>query len=201
MGIDTRTIALMPIAIALNVAIGWLVGLLQLPIYLDSIGTILVGVLAGPLAGALTGLLSNLAWWLLTGSTAGWFTLVAVVIGVLAGFFGSRAWIRKLPTTILAGLVTGFAAGTVASLILAFLLGGISGGGTDAITAFYLNLTGSVPLAAWLQSITIDPIDKILSYLLVFAILKNLPRHLLVRFPQGDKVAPARRRPLIGRVD
>ena len=35
---------------------------LRLPIYLDSIGTVLVGVLAGPWAGALTGLLSNLIW-------------------------------------------------------------------------------------------------------------------------------------------
>ena len=54
---DTRTIVLMPIAIALNIILGQTVAAaIKLPIYLDSIGTILVGVLAGPLAGALTGL-------------------------------------------------------------------------------------------------------------------------------------------------
>ena len=46
----------MPVAIAINIVLGYTVqNVLKLPIYLDSIGTILVGVLAGPLAGALTG--------------------------------------------------------------------------------------------------------------------------------------------------
>ena len=59
----TRVIALMPVAIAINIVLGYTVAnILKLPIYLDSIGTILVGVLAGPIAGALTGILSNLIW-------------------------------------------------------------------------------------------------------------------------------------------
>ncbi len=49
---STRVIVLMPIAIAINIVLGFTVQtVLNLPIYLDSIGTILVGVLAGPLAG------------------------------------------------------------------------------------------------------------------------------------------------------
>ena len=35
---------------------------LKIPIYLDSIGTVLVGVLAGPIAGAATGALTNILW-------------------------------------------------------------------------------------------------------------------------------------------
>ena len=59
----TRVIVLMPVAIAINIILGSTVQqALKLPIYLDSIGTILVGVLAGPLPGALTGILSNLIW-------------------------------------------------------------------------------------------------------------------------------------------
>ena len=58
----TRTLVLIPIAIAINIAIGQIVYLLKLPIYLDSIGTVLVGAIAGPWAGALTGALSNLLW-------------------------------------------------------------------------------------------------------------------------------------------
>ena len=48
----TRTLVLIPIAIAINIAIGELVVRLKLPIYLDSIGTVLVGAIAGPWAGA-----------------------------------------------------------------------------------------------------------------------------------------------------
>ncbi len=45
---STRVIVLIPIAIAINIVLGYTVQtVLKLPIYLDSIGTILVGVLAG----------------------------------------------------------------------------------------------------------------------------------------------------------
>ena len=54
---DTRTIVLIPIAIAINIVLGQTVAtVLKVPIYLDSIGTILVGVLAGPIPGLVTGL-------------------------------------------------------------------------------------------------------------------------------------------------
>ncbi|MEN9564501.1 MAG: hypothetical protein RIR73_2745, partial [Chloroflexota bacterium] len=43
----TRTLVLIPIAIAINIAIGELVVRLKLPVYLDSIGTVLVGAIAG----------------------------------------------------------------------------------------------------------------------------------------------------------
>ena len=60
---DTRTIVLIPIAIAINIILGQTVAaVLKVPIYLDSIGTILVAVLAGPIAGAVTGALANLIW-------------------------------------------------------------------------------------------------------------------------------------------
>ena len=82
----------MPIAIAINIVLGVTVQqVLKLPIYLDSIGTILVGVLAGPLAGALTGILSNLIWQYapgIGGGTIGPFAITAGVIGLLAGAVG-----------------------------------------------------------------------------------------------------------------
>ena len=60
---DTRTLVLMPVAMALNIVLGTAVAsALKIPIYLDSIGTILVAALAGPLAGAATGFLSNVIW-------------------------------------------------------------------------------------------------------------------------------------------
>lgn len=93
--LSTSVLALMPVAIAINVAVGAIVVVLRLPIYLDSIGTVLVGVLAGPWAGALTGLLSNLIWSILpvpggAGPVIAFFAPVAAVIGLMAGFWSSR---------------------------------------------------------------------------------------------------------------
>ena len=96
----TRVIVLMPVAIAINIVLGATVQqALKLPIYLDSIGTILVGVLAGPLAGALTGILSNLIWGYLLpapigSTTIGPFAITAGVIGLLAGLWGQLGLFR-----------------------------------------------------------------------------------------------------------
>ena len=110
---STRVITLMPVAIAINIVLGVTVQqVLKLPIYLDSIGTILVGVLAGPLAGALTGILTNLIWQYapgIGGGTIGPFAITAAVIGVLAGLWGQLGVYKSRPASgnqlILAALV------------------------------------------------------------------------------------------------
>jgi hypothetical protein len=97
----TRVIVLMPVAIAINIVLGYTVqSILKLPIYLDSIGTIFVGVLAGPLAGALTGILTNLIWQyapVIGGGTIGPFAITAGVIGLLAGVWGYLGVYRPRP--------------------------------------------------------------------------------------------------------
>jgi hypothetical protein len=99
----TRVIALIPIAIAINIVLGYTVQtVLKLPIYLDSIGTILVGVLAGPLAGALTGFLANIIWQYapgIGGGTIGPFAITAAVIGLMAGLWGYLGVYRPRPAS------------------------------------------------------------------------------------------------------
>src|SRR5512142_1642315 len=99
----TRVMVLMPVAIAINIVLGYTVQtVLKLPIYLDSIGTILVGVLAGPIAGALTGVLANLIWQYapgIGGGTIGPFAVTAGVIGLLAGLWGRLGVYRSRPAT------------------------------------------------------------------------------------------------------
>ena len=102
---DTRTIVLMPIAIAINIVLGQTVAAaLKIPVYFDSIGTIFVGVVAGPIAGLLTGVLSNLIWTYILPAPfrsdfAAPFFVVAAEIGLLAGVFGWFGWFRSRPNT------------------------------------------------------------------------------------------------------
>lgn len=98
----TRVIVLIPVAIAINIVLGFTVQrVLNLPIYLDSIGTILVGVLAGPIAGAATGAASNLIWQYAPvigpGSSIGPFAITSVAIGLLAGLWGWLGVFRSRP--------------------------------------------------------------------------------------------------------
>lgn len=124
---DTRTIVLMPIAIAFNIILGQAVGAaLKIPIYLDSIGTILVGALAGPIPGALTGFLANMLWTYVVpppfhSDISGAFAIVAAVIGLLAGIFGRLGWLRPRPNRSDAELAVGAAVSVVLILALAGL--------------------------------------------------------------------------------
>ena len=201
-GFNTFTFALMPIAIVINIAIGQLMVILKLPLYLDSVGTIMVGVLAGPIAGGVTGLLSHIIWSLLFDRMVIWFAPVALVVGVLAGIFGARSWLRKrkLPTLVVLG---GFLTGIVAALIRAgsYVLGGITESSTNVLLPIFQNLTDNIITANLLQGMLFDPLDKIISYLVVYFIFSRLTRRLLVRFPQGSSTARGRRKPLIGYVD
>jgi hypothetical protein len=100
---STRVLSLMVVAIAINIVLGYTVQtVLKLPIYLDSIGTILVGVLAGPIAGLVTGAASNLIWQYapgIGGGTIGPFAITAAVIGVLAGIWGYLGVYRSRPAS------------------------------------------------------------------------------------------------------
>jgi len=122
---STRTLVLIPIAIAINIAIGQLVYFLKLPIYLDSIGTVLVGALVGPWAGAVTGGLANVLWGIvpppLQNAYSVPFFYVAIVIGLMAGFFGKRGIFEKESPrwlSVVIGAVFFFA---LALFILAFV--------------------------------------------------------------------------------
>jgi hypothetical protein len=130
--LSTATLTLIPVAIAINIAVGSIAVALRLPIYLDSIGTVLVGVLAGPWAGALTGLLSNLIWSLLpvpggAGPVAAFFAPVAGVIGLMAGFWGTRGVFRLRAEDARVGgflaLATGIASSIVALLLVQATIG------------------------------------------------------------------------------
>ena len=130
--LSTATLTLMVVAIAINIAVGSLIYALRLPIYLDSIGTVLVGALAGPWAGALTGLLSNLIWSILpvpggAGPTAAFFAPVAAVIGLMAGFWASRGVFRLRSDDARVGgflaLAFGIAAAGIALLIIQATIG------------------------------------------------------------------------------
>lgn len=268
---DTRTIVLMPIAVAINIILGATVAnALKIPIYLDSIGTILVGALAGPVAGALTGFLTNVLWTYVIpppfqNGPAAAFGIVAVVIGVLAGLAGRAGWLRPRPNrssgelaigglvaiaivaglaiyaytrfygeafeffnpdntdvvfTILgwligaifvafivgflgllfirrdltvayvtvAGVVTGLVAALISAPISANVFGGVTGGGTDFLVAAFRQAGADIQAATFQQGLLSDPVDKLVTFFVVYLILAAMARRTKARFPQGEQL-------------
>lgn len=188
---DFNTIALVmiPVAIAINIAIGTIVFQLRVPfVYLDSIGTIFAGAVAGPWVGALTGLLSNLVWIALGNPAYGWYAGVAAVIGALAGIFAYYGWFRTWWKAILAGLITGLVASLLSAPITIAVFGGFTGAGTDLITGACLAAGGSIELCAFGQSLAVDLVDKTVSFFIVWLIIQALPDRFLDRFSRAESL-------------
>ena len=91
------------------------------------------------------------------------------------------------------GLTTGLVAAAISAPIAAGVFGGVTGGGTDALVALFRTLGLNVFQSAFAQGLTSDPLDKTISYTIVFIILGALPS------PSGRCTAAARRRSPIDR--
>ena len=269
----TRTIVLIPVAIAINIVLGAAVAnALKIPVYLDSIGTILVGVLAGPVAGALTGALGNFLWSYVIPPPFQYppgaaFAITAVAIGIIAGIAGRFGLLRPRPNrpsrelviggvvtiglillmtylaylgyekilgqtsftpnpdasgiliaiawvalglvvltvvglvlllavrrdlsaayVVVTGVVTGIIAALISAPIAAGVFGGVTASGTDFLVAAFRQAGADVQAATLGQGLISDPIDKVVTFFVVYLILAALPRRTTARFPQGERL-------------
>jgi energy-coupling factor transport system substrate-specific component len=182
--LPTTTIVMIPAAIALNIAVGQSVATIGLPLYLDSIGTVVVASVAGPAAGVVAGILTNVIWGLTLSPVALPFAVVQVAIGILAGVAARLGLFRRIWTAPIAGFLTGIVAGTMSAPISAFVFGGTTGNaGGAAIFGAFRAMGQSVLQAATWTSLSQDPLDKAIVFTLVVIILAALPTRFLGRFP------------------
>jgi energy-coupling factor transport system substrate-specific component len=179
---------LIAVGIAINVVVGTIVYNLKIPLYLDSIGTILVALLAGPWAGLLTGLASNPVMFLTGVPTYVAYAPVGGVIGLLAGWFGSMGWFKTWWKWLLGGLITGLIAALLSVPITVYLFGGVTGAGTDLITGIFRATGASIFEASFGQVLIADLPDKTISFLVVWLIVKALPTSLIARFSRAENV-------------
>lgn len=181
----TMTWVLIPVAIAINIAIGQIVVVLRLPVYLDMIGTVLVGIICGPWAGALTGALSNIIWGLFNPDSLPWWP-VALFIGLVAGLCANAGLFKSWWKVILSGFLIALTAAIISTPIAVYLYGGITASGSSFITA-YLMQTGQEVVSAVLSTgFLVEPVDKISTAMLAFVIVQGLSKRLVARFPRPE---------------
>lgn len=184
---NARLLALLPAAIAINLVVGGLVNALGLPLYLDSIGTIIATVLAGPAVGMLAGAIGQVLFGLINGYQWIPFGLIQVVIAALAGVAASQAGFRSTGSSVAWGLVTGLAAGALSAVISYALFKGVTATGTTAVVTLLRQLGWSLPVAVTASSLALDLVDKAAAFAVVGALLRSLPSRLMGRFPRAAR--------------
>lgn len=172
--LPARTIAIIPVALILNILLGQVVGAIGLPLYLDAVGTVLLAALAGPSAGLATGALSSVVWALFN-PLALPFAAGSALTGWLAGMAINRGAFRNIFMAILSGVGIGLVTGAIAAPVAAFVYGGTAGVGTGALVSLFRELGNSLIASVTFQSFISDPLDKALVLVLVFLVVKALP--------------------------
>jgi len=173
---------------ALNVSIGYLVNILKLPLYLDSIGTILISVLCGWQYGVVVGLSALVVMTLTAVPTVIAYAGTAIVIAIISAAFARFGFLKDIKITIVGGLVIGLTATMVSVPVTTFLYGGVSLAGSDAITTFFRATGMPVWESALFGSLITDPIDKIITSLICLTLVRSLPSHMLARLPGRNKL-------------
>ena len=128
---------LIAVGIGINLTMGEITALLKIPLYLDSVGTIFIGVSCGPYAGLVCGFLSNVAAGILLNPPMLFFAPVAMVVGFFSGFVASRGGFSTLIKAALFGLLQGVISAIVSAPIAAFVFGGLTMGGTDFLVLYF----------------------------------------------------------------
>jgi energy-coupling factor transport system substrate-specific component len=185
---STITLALMAVGIVLNLVLGQTVSLLKLPVFLDSIGTVIVALLAGPWAGGLTGMLTNLIWGLISDPVAAAFAPVAMLIGIVAGLCAKYGLFKTWWQAIISGVLITLALSLVAIPIRVYMFGGVTGSGADFVTAYLLATGQSLFSSVIITVIGNNLVDKIVTALLAWGIVKGLPKRFTSRFSHANKV-------------
>lgn len=175
--LPVSTLTLIPVALALNILLGQFVGSVMVPLYLDSIGTVLVGFLAGRRAGAATGVLGTLIWSLFAPTVLP-FAAGAALIGFLAGTAARFGAVRRVYLAPIAGLVSGVLVGVISAPVAAFVFGGTSGVGTGAVVAAFRSMGDSLLSAVTKQALISDPGDKAIVFLIAALLVYALPSRM-----------------------
>ena len=88
----TYVVTLIPVAAALNIVGGYIAKALQLPIFLDMIGTAVVSIVLGPWWGALVGVITNVVSTFISGPISLLFAVCNVAGALVWGYFHRWGW-------------------------------------------------------------------------------------------------------------
>lgn len=170
-------ITLMSIAIAINIIGGFIAIALKLPIFIDTIGTFLIAFLLGPISGAITGLATSLINGFTFDPYSLYFFPVQIVIGLVAGLCYKKG-LFKGKFIVLGILISTIAGSLVASLISAYVFGGITSSGTSFVVMFLKNVGVNIVASVFSTQILFDLLDKASTIFIVLMLIKSLPNNM-----------------------
>lgn len=192
---DAKLLGLILFGIILNFICNRIAGALNLPFYLDCIGTIAAALIGGFVPGVMVGFFTNVVIHLFSkyilgdaGDVTLYYCVVSVLIGLLAAFFSQNKYFKKISFKTLIP-VLGFVilGGGLGSVISWGLFGNTLGDqlASSLANKIYNNVISDAFWAQLYAGLLVDIPDKLVSTILAIVIYKLYPRKIK---PSRDKI-------------
>ncbi|MCR5002130.1 MAG: HD domain-containing protein [Lachnospiraceae bacterium] len=166
-------------AVLINFILPRTAGYFHLPLYLDNVGTLVTAVLGGYLPGIVVGYLNNIINMQGNPGNA-YYVVLSTMIAASGSYFASKGWFDKFTKSLLTIPVFAFIGGALGSILTYLLYGYGMGEGISAPFARTLLANGTLNIfwAQMISDVTIDLVDKAITVVLAFAIIKLIPDRL-----------------------
>ena len=176
---------IIPVGVAVNFVGGQLASILKLPMYLDTIGTIFAAMLCGPWVGAVTGGLTNVVTGIANPVNFA-FIPVNVIAGLVTGFLARKQMFSVWWKWLISMFVMAWVSIIVSAPIVVLVYGGVTGGGTSIITAAAMAAGANIWAAFFGTEGVFQVLDRIIPFLICWAVIKVIPPRTLVKFGCGS---------------
>ncbi len=179
--------------VVINIGLNRLCGLLHLPLFLDNVGTLLAAALGGYLPGIIVGYSSNIFNSAFDPANA-YYAVLSVLIAVTGRYFYDKGYFDKFYKAIITIPVFALIGGVFGSLLTYFMYGFGIGEGISAPFAQTLLASGKLNVfwAQMISDVVIDLVDKAITVVIVFVIIKLVP----YKFVSALALVDWRQRPL-----
>ena len=163
-------------AFLINIIFSKIALALELPVFLDCLGTVLAAMLGGTFPAVIAGFCSN-AFNGISDLTTLYYGIINILIGVTATLFQQKGFFRSIPKAIIAILVFALLGGALGSILTYFLYGYDFGEGISApfSVAIYNNLGFSKFFSQLSADFIIDIFDKAIIVAAAILIYRKIP--------------------------
>ncbi len=179
--ISVYRLCLVAMAVVMNMAGAQLALTLRLPVYLDSIGTIMAGAMLGPVYGMLPSFLSGIV----LGMTIDIYSFYFAPSGMIVGLMSGLVWklhLAERGRLWLAAAVVALPGTLVSSVICAVLFGGVTSSGSMVLVQLLARTPLGMTASIFVVQIVTEYVDRLISLFLVAVLLRTLPYDLKRRW-------------------
>ena len=169
------------VAVAMNIVLGIITSALGIPLYLDTLGTVLSAAILGPVPGIIVGALSNIITGLIYSVSDIPFCLVNMAVGLIVGLVAKK-WKFGIIPAVITGVALSFIGPAIGTPIGIYVYGGLNGSVSDMLVMSLVQGGKTIFQASFLRNVASNLIDKIGTCIIGYLLIKAMPMRFLDNF-------------------